>query len=671
MVTYTLLVNELLAAMPQRPEFAQWKQRGTIAREAVRIVLTPLKTDPTYADLPKRFFSSAELLVCYVYKSWLALQKRRYWKLVGKQRWLQVIEDDLQSLLTDNFSLESVQSKAHQILEQAHKELEKQPQRFKKKGKKSRPLFGYLLDLYGTTADKLERRAIGHLLHHDLKVSDTEDFPETIQFSIDQQQVEIARLKEQLQSRLPDGRDPTQARFLEKLRIATALPESELEEFDEEHFSEWRTQKQIPLFNPLPYPILFGSSGDLHWKLEPQKATTEANISPEVPTARSERVKERIQVRFKGDELQDSWFKLQCDRRQLPIFRQFVTDYLCQKQAPDHEKFGEGLFTLRSACLVWKEDPQGARKRKKRRKQGACQDEPWETHRLYLHCTIDTRFLTQEGTEQVRATKLDLAQKALEGIENKTALETVTQEPSAEQQKHLKRKQTTVHRLETQKPPVRPTIQPYEGKSNIVVGVSLSRHEPVTLIVFDTAQNKVLECMGTQALLKIHGIQSPRKNRSIGKLQQEQSQLLRRWRRKRKQNPHRRADGQRQDNYRSGNSESKLGDYLDRLIAARLVALATKRQASVIVLPELGDIRESVECSLQAKAQRKYPQHKKLQAKYAKHFRHEFHRWSYGRLQQYIAERATQQNLALLKGRQPKQGTEQEKVLEIISSACL
>jgi len=60
MASYTLLVNELLEAVPNRPEFPQWQRRGTIDREAVSAVLKPLKTKPDYAELPKRFLGVAE-----------------------------------------------------------------------------------------------------------------------------------------------------------------------------------------------------------------------------------------------------------------------------------------------------------------------------------------------------------------------------------------------------------------------------------------------------------------------------------------------------------------------------------------------------------------------------------------------------------------------------------
>ena len=148
----------------------------------------------------RRFLTSAELIVCYVYKSWLALQKRRQWQLEGKRRWLAAIESDLKSILSSDLSFETVQAKARQILEQAEQDLEPPPPEVTKKGKKSKrrkkskSLLKYLLDRHDETTQELERGAICHLLRHDLKVIEEEDTPETIQHVIDRKRIEIERL---------------------------------------------------------------------------------------------------------------------------------------------------------------------------------------------------------------------------------------------------------------------------------------------------------------------------------------------------------------------------------------------------------------------------------------------------------------------------------------------
>ncbi|WP_239112182.1 type V CRISPR-associated protein Cas12k [Halomicronema sp. CCY15110] len=687
MVSYTLLVNELLEAVPNRPEFPQWQRRGTIDREAVRIVLKPLKAKPNYAQLPKRFLTSAELIVCYVYKSWLALQKRRQWQLEGKRRWLAAIEADLKSILSSDLSFETVQAKARKILEQAEQDLESPPSEVTKKGKKSKrhkkpkSLLKYLLDRYDETTQELEHRAICHLLRHDMKVGEEEDTPDTIQHVIDRKRIEIARLTEQLQSRLPKGRDPNHERFVEKLEIAVALPDCSPEHWDPEEFDEWRIQKQISELNTLPYPILFGSASDLYWDIL-NDTTSAATGSAKKRSRKSKRPNERLQVRFKG--LDEHKCKIQCDRRQLKTFRQFATDYISNQQLPKDEKFGEGLFALRSACLIWKVDPEasaGCRNRQKAmlRKDSHLRESlekgelclinyPWETHRLYLHCTFDIRLLTQQGTEQVRLQKLDAAKKLVKKTQERQAADpsiTMTENQAS----RFKAKQTSISRLEKNRPAERPECQIYQPNPNIFVGISLSRHEPVTVIVFNKESNQASEYWSTDSLLKIRGITSPRNNQSIVQLHHEQQQLLRRWRRQRHYNLCQRPAEQKQGDYHQHDAESRLGDYLDRLIAARVTELAVRRQAAAISLPELRNIRESVESDIQARAGKKYPHHAKLQAQYAKQYRREFHRWSFGRLEQYITEAAKQRGIVVCKGRQPKHGNEQEKALAVITSA--
>lgn len=679
MVTYTLLVNELLEQVPQHPKFPTWQQLGKISRFEVRDILKPLKEKPAYAELPKRFVTSAELMVTYVYKSWLALQKRRHRQLVGKLRWLQAIENDLQAMLTCDLTLETIQGRATQILQVAEQAIDAQKDQkaaiSQKRSKKSTPLLGYLLDAYEASNDELERRAICYLLRHGLKVSEEEETPDEIQLRIERKRIEVERLREQLQSQLPKGRDPTDERYLEKLGAVIALPDIDLGLNDAADWLDWKAQKQLPLYNQLPYPIVYGSADDLIWSIVSDPGQTDQQPkkrkNPKSP-------RERIKVRFKG--VADHIFSIQCDRRQLSFFRQFASDYLTHKATTDEEKFGMGLFALRSASLIWKEDPQSKVKRKKHKLKAGAQsadidpsDAPWKTHRLYLHCTFDTRLVTREGTEQVRLEKLTQAQKALEPSKDfsKDKATEQVEEPNAltkTQASRLKSNKTTLQRLQRQ-PPERPSLTPHRGNPNVVLGVSLSRHEPATAVILDRAKAQILACQTTKALLKIRNVKSSRQKQSVLKHQKEQSCLINRWRSLRRHNLDQRPEEQKQDNYREQDSESGLGEYIDRLIAARIVQMAQRWRAGTIVLPTLANIRESVESNIQAKAERRHPHNKELQALYAKQYRAEFHRWSYGRLLQYIKERAIQQGLTVRKGTQPRQGSEQQKALDVIQSA--
>jgi hypothetical protein len=532
-------------------------------------------------------------------------------------------------------------------------------------------LMNFILDEYEKATDKIDCRAIGHLIRHNLVVSEEEERIEDIQLRIEKKRIEICRLEEQIDSSLPKGRDPTGERFIEKLVIATAVPESELDDSTEEYWSDWKVQKQLPLLNPIPYPIIWGSAYDLYWSSSNQQSQSAKKRK------RSKQPRERVQVRFNGKELKRHKFNIYCDRRQLTIFKQFLEDYVTLKNTPDDQKFSGGLLALRSACLVWKKEPQSAIKRRNKKRLAKNQlsssetlDAPWETYRLYLHCTYDTRLTTNEGTEEVRLEKLEKAQKSLELAEARVSsdiAETADPKETKKQLQGLKSKRTGYKRLQNSSP-VRLDANAYKGNPDIVLGISFDRRQPATVVVFDKSKQKVLECQTTKALLKIRRAKGVKSGKGILKKQKEQCQLISRWRGLRKHNLIQRSEEQRQDKYRQSDSESNLGVYLDRLLASRIIHLAQRWHAGTIVLPGLGNIRESVESGIQAKAEGRFPNHKALQAKYAKQYRSEFHRWSYGRLIQYVKERAKHKGLLVLTGTQPKHGTEQEKALGAILS---
>ena len=78
--------------------------------------------------------------------------------------------------------------------------------------------------------------------------------------------------------------------------------------------------------------------------------------------------------------------------------------------------------------------------------------------------------------------------------------------------------------------------------------------------------------------------------------------------------------------------ESELGKYVDRLIAKAVIEKATEYQVSSIVVSDLENIREVLDSEIQAKAEAKIPGCKKAQKQYARKYRKQVHRWSYGGL---------------------------------------
>jgi hypothetical protein len=90
-------------------------------------------------------------------------------------------------------------------------------------------------------------------------------------------------------------------------------------------------------------------------------------------------------------------------------------------------------------------------------KQG--KGEPWNLHHLYLSCTLDTRLLTEEGTELVKREVGAATSKKLETMRDKA-------ERTPTQDNYIKRLQSTLDRLE--QPFKRPSKPLYQGQSDII-----------------------------------------------------------------------------------------------------------------------------------------------------------------------------------------------------------
>jgi IS605 OrfB family transposase len=693
---YTLLVNELLEKIPQQSQFQEWEKKGNISRKIVREILSPLKDNHSYAGLPARFYTSVELISCETYNSWLALQQKRLFKMLGKKRWLQAVESEFELLATTDFNPNAVLAKARDIQNEAMHRLNGQ-------GSKQESLIGILLDMHDDTAENpLSRRAINHLLINHLKISEEEENLDKLSERLDKKRVEIRRLEEQLNSRLPKGRDPTGQRYLQILSYITSLPElSNDPQKLEAELDKLTIQQQLPLFNELPYPIRFESSDDLYWSVlsqdSPNSSHTEHGVHQELPkseklqTKHRPQPKERICVQFKGT--QNFTFKIQCAHRQLPIFRQFLVDYQTYKKLPETERFSQGLFALRSACLIWRKDDRkhGSKKKRANDKQED-QLKPWNTHRLYLHCTVDRRLLTAEGTEQVCEEKKNRAIQALKGKQELEVSELQKLGLTKAQISDVERKRSTLNRLENNPYPPRPNTIPYEGQPHIVIGVSFSRNEPVTIVIVDVEKQEVLERQSAEELLNRgepqyiwrNGKKEPllrdgteRQHPNGGKLyirkgkyaQCKPYRLVEQLHRQHQRNCKQRIQEQKQDRYRETNSDSSLGLYVDRLIASRIVSLALQRKAGTIAIPQLKGVRENVESDIRAKAERLFPNEKELQKKYAKDYRDSFHRWSYARISECIRECAKKEGIAVVLRKQPSQGNLEEKAKAIALSS--
>lgn len=252
--------------------------------------------------------------------------------------------------------------------------------------------------------------------------------------------------------------------------------------------------------------------------------------------------------------MSDLTFEVYCDTRQLHWFQRFLQDQQTKRNSKNQHS--SSLFTLRNGRLAWLE--------------GEEKGEPWNVNRLTLYCTIDTRLWTSQGTEQVRQEKAAEIGKVITRMKEKNDL-------SETQQAFIKRKQSTLARIDNSFE--RPSKTIYQGRSHILVGVSLGLEKPATVAVVDAIADKVLVYQSVHQLLG--------KNYNLLNRQRRQKQFL----------AHQRHKAQKHE-ANSQLGESELGQYVDRLLAFAIVAIAKTHKASSIVLPKLGDMREIVQTEI-------------------------------------------------------------------------
>ncbi|OCQ91136.1 hypothetical protein BCD64_12710 [Nostoc sp. MBR 210] len=594
----TPLVNELLAQVGKHPEFETWLEKGKIPTEFLRTLVNSLKTQERFADQPGRFYTSAIALVDYVYKSWFALQKRRKYQIEGKERWLKILKTDLELEQESQCSLNLIRTTANEILTKLtpQSEQNKNQRKGKKTKKSTKPkkpsLFQILLNTYKETEDPLTRCAIAYLLKNNCQISELDEDSEEFTKNRRKKEIEIERLKNQLQSRIPKGRDLTGEEWLKTLEISTAnVPQNENEA------KAWQAAL-LRKSADVPFPVAYESNEDMTW-LQNDKG--------------------RLFVRFNG--LGKLTFEIYCDKRHLHYFKRFLEDQ--ELKSNSKNQYSSSLFTLRSGRLAWS--------------PGEEKGEPWKVNQLHLYCALDTRMWTIEGTQQVVDEKSTKITETLTKATQKDEL-------NDKQQAFITRQQSTLDRINNPFP--RPSKPNYQGQPSILVGVSFGLEKPVTIAVVDVVKNEVLAYRSVKQLLG--------KNYNLLNRQRQQQQRL----------SHERHKAQKK-NAPNSFGESELGQYVDRLLADGIVAIAKTYQASSIVIPKLRDMREQISSEIQSRAEKKCPGYKEAQQKYAKEYRMSVHRWSYGRLIESIKSQAAKDGISTEIGTQPIRGSPQEKARDL------
>ncbi len=111
--------------------------------------------------------------------------------------------------------------------------------------------------------------------------------------------------------------------------------------------------------------------------------------------------------------------------------------------------------------------------------------------------------------------------------------------------------------------------------------------------------------------------------------------------------------------------ESELGEYVDKLLAKRIVETAHDYQAGCIVLSRLKDTREIRASAIQAKAETKIPGDINGQKLYVKEYNRQIHNWSYNRLQESIKSKAAEFQISIEFGIQPHYGSLEEQARDL------
>lgn len=233
----TPLINELLEQVGKHSDFDKWLKQGEIPKEDIEKIIKSLETQEPFVDQPGRFYTSAVTLVQEIYKSWFALQQQRQRRIEGKERWLRMFKIDIELQQESQCSLDIIRNKANKILNSFVIESTQKPRttsKIKKRSKKTniddKTVFKNLFELYDKTEDSLSKCAIAYLLKNDCLVREIDEEPIQYAQRRRQKEIQVERLREQLKSQKPKGRDLTGEKWLTTLKEAiNQVPLNEVE----------------------------------------------------------------------------------------------------------------------------------------------------------------------------------------------------------------------------------------------------------------------------------------------------------------------------------------------------------------------------------------------------------------------------------------------------------
>lgn len=728
----TRLCKELNEQIGQHPDFEEWKKNRRIPRETLIEIWDSLRTASSYQDvsyetMPERFTRSAWLRIENIYASWFEIQAKLLTRYYGLKRWLDIVKSDSKLAEICGCSIEQIQTRAGQLLAEARvrlkekREAEKADNKEKKQSKKAKKrskvkiteepastdeldnqsnkdpeletehtltdeLFDTYFELVKSHGNLLDQCAIVHLIKNGCKIASKPESLKEFAKKCQGKRTQLERTEKQLSDRIPRVRDLGEeaerafSNGIERIPLDNAEFAAQLAEFQRKP-------------NPLPYAVLFYSGDDVEWHLLKRRNPVthvlekrifvkfkglqkylKSRIRKELEEHIEEHLielglklndirwrilkrrnkttqkleyyisfglkqpntclKKQLRERFEKIDLKNKYntqkeyvFEVCCGQRQLQDFQIFLQDW--ETYSDNRDEYSIDAFAFDAAALVWEQSIEN----------------DISTLQLYLKCTLDHKQLTAEGAEFVRDKEISKLTKKITNFEES---ETKGESLTDKQQTDLKKARSQLAALDN--PYQRPSKPPYQGNPNIVVGVCFSQKEVATVAVVDCSTQKVLAYRNDRQLLR------------------DDYKHLAAYRLEQRKNANERHKQQKRGKV-STLSESNKGKHLSRVIAKRIVEVVQEFKAGSLAMPDLTDIRESLQAELEAKAVEKYPGDRAKQKEYEKQYKINLHRWSYARLIESIKQRATKVGVLIEEGQQLDEGNLQEKAERVAWSA--
>jgi transposase len=629
----TPLIVQLLKLGSEQPEFEAHKENGTITKEEIRELRKNLTEGSDIEKQSGRLRSSADSLVTEIFSSWLRLWQKRKKQKEGKEYFLNnILKSDAELVKDSNSDLDTIRCKAKDILSQ--------PKEFLKL------ITDNEADINQTKSARKKAQKSNNKVNDSKPSKDSasqEEPDKTISATLTEILYEIHKATQDILTRCAvayliknHNKVNELEEDIEKLKKRRAEKEAEIKRLEEQI-----EKNRLPNGRDITGKI-YNQAFDNLINQVPQDdeefAEWIANLLKKVSNlpypidylysdlSWYKNEKGRILVYFNG------WskfhFQVCCNKRQLHFFQRFLEDYQAfQESENGATKLSGSLVTLRSVQLLWQ--------------QGEGKGEPWKVNKLALHCTYDARLWTSEGTEEVRQEKTKNKQKQVTKAESNENID-------SKQQKTLNKNISSLSRLNNTFS--RPSQPIYRSNSNIIVGISFHPVELVTLAVVDINTKEILSCKTAKQLLG------------------NAFYLIARRRRQQVHYRKKRKEAQKKDSP-CNIGESQLGEYVDKLLAKRIVEVAQEYRASSIVLTRLKDTREIRTNVIQAKAETKFPGDVNAQKLYKKEYNRQIHNWSYGRLQESIKSKAAELKISIEFGIQASYDNLQEQAINLALSA--